>query len=94
MSASRSIVLPNFCGDAGSCDPSIVMVALDDPGLQVICWACPIVEPTKKRTVESARMASRSIHGWTVGMATSGTLELAAQRGDAAFQLIHACPDC
>src|SRR5262245_66672925 len=35
----RSIFPPNFCGGAGSCVPSIVMVALGEPGGPLTC--CP-----------------------------------------------------
>src|SRR5262245_19378099 len=38
--ASRSIVPPNFCGGAVICAPSIVVVALGEPGVPVICCAC------------------------------------------------------
>src|SRR5438045_5258186 len=37
--ASSLITPPNGRGGAGSCFPSIVVVALGDPGSPVICWA-------------------------------------------------------
>src|SRR5437660_4624449 len=33
------ITPPNFGGSGGSCLPSIVVVALGEPGVPVICWA-------------------------------------------------------
>src|SRR5471030_990376 len=33
------ITPPNFVGGGGSCLPSIVIVALGDPGVPLICWA-------------------------------------------------------
>src|SRR5271154_6725208 len=33
------ITPPNFDGGGGSCLPSIVVVALGEPGVPVICWA-------------------------------------------------------
>src|ERR1700688_2879593 len=33
------ITPPNFGGSGGSCLPSIVIVALGEPGVPVICWA-------------------------------------------------------
>src|SRR5450432_3575758 len=33
------ITPPNFVGGGGSCLPSIVMVALGEPGVPLICWA-------------------------------------------------------
>src|SRR5271170_6412157 len=33
------ITPPNFGGGGGSCLPSIVVVALGEPGVPVICWA-------------------------------------------------------
>src|SRR5206468_12753229 len=37
--ASSLIKPPNFGGSGGSCLPSIVIVALGEPGVPVICWA-------------------------------------------------------
>src|ERR1700726_2896855 len=37
--ASSLITPPNFGGSGGSCLPSIVVVALGEPGVPVICWA-------------------------------------------------------
>src|SRR5450631_534190 len=34
-----SITPPNFRGGGGSCLPSIVIVALGEPGVPLICWA-------------------------------------------------------
>src|SRR6266702_3131370 len=34
-----SITPPNFGGGGGSCLPSIVIVALGEPGVPLICWA-------------------------------------------------------
>src|SRR5271167_3259760 len=34
------ITPPNFCGSAGSCSPLMVVVALGEPGVPVISWAC------------------------------------------------------
>jgi len=36
--ASSLITPPNCGGGGGSCFPSMVMVALGDPGVPVICW--------------------------------------------------------
>src|ERR1700730_15254838 len=39
---SRALSLitpPNFSGGAGSCSPLMVVVALGEPGVPVICWA-------------------------------------------------------
>src|SRR6266581_1648870 len=33
------ITPPNLVGGGGSCLPSIVIVALGDPGVPLICWA-------------------------------------------------------
>src|SRR6266404_1591243 len=33
------ITPPNFGGGAGSCSPLMVVVALGEPGVPVICWA-------------------------------------------------------
>jgi hypothetical protein len=41
--ALRSILPPNFCGGGGSWLPSIVVVALGEPGVPVVCWAPVIV---------------------------------------------------
>ena len=38
-SASRLITPPNFAGGGGRYLPSIVSVALGEPGTPVICWA-------------------------------------------------------
>jgi hypothetical protein len=36
----------NVWGGAGNCDPSIVVVALGEPGSPVVCWALPgMAEP-------------------------------------------------
>ena len=37
--ASSLITPPNFGSGAGSCLPSMVVVALGEPGVPVICWA-------------------------------------------------------
>ena len=37
--ALRSILPPNFCGGGGSCSPLIVVVALGEPGVPVVCGA-------------------------------------------------------
>src|SRR5262245_20139278 len=39
--ASCLITPPNFGGGGGSCFPSMVVVALGEPGVPVICWADP-----------------------------------------------------
>ena len=38
-SASSLITPPNFGSGGGSCLPSIVVVALGEPGVPVVCWA-------------------------------------------------------
>ena len=39
-SAAFSLITPpNFGGGGGSCFPSIVVVALGEPGMPVTCWA-------------------------------------------------------
>jgi hypothetical protein len=35
----RSIFPSNFCGGGGICAPAMVVVALGEPGVPVICWA-------------------------------------------------------
>ena len=37
--ASSLITPPNFGSGAGSCLPSIVVVALGEPGTPVVCWS-------------------------------------------------------
>ena len=39
--ASRSILPSNFAGGGGSCFPSMVVVALGDPGVPLTCCAIP-----------------------------------------------------
>ena len=43
LSRIESILPPNFGGGGGSCSPSIVVVALGEPDVPVICWA--VAEP-------------------------------------------------
>src|ERR1700674_955834 len=38
--ALRPILPPNGCGGGGRYFPSIVVVALGEPGTPLICWAC------------------------------------------------------
>src|SRR5216683_400885 len=40
--ASSLITPPNFGGSGGSCLPSMVVVALGEPGAPLICWACAV----------------------------------------------------
>jgi hypothetical protein len=48
-SAAVSLITPpNFGGDGGSCVPSIVVVALGEPGIPVTC--CAEAEPTHDAT--------------------------------------------
>jgi len=46
-SAPSLISPPNFGSGAGSCFPSIVVVAPGDPGVPVICWAPAETEASK-----------------------------------------------
>jgi hypothetical protein len=50
------ITPPNFRGGGGSCLPSIVIVALGEPGVPVICWAF-----AAGKTVALRRMPNDSI---------------------------------
>src|SRR5262249_35833437 len=44
----RSILPPNFCGGAGIWSPWIVVVALGEPGVPVICCGTPEVAPMRQ----------------------------------------------
>src|SRR5258708_25830222 len=44
------ITPPNFGGTGGSCLPSIVIVALGEPGVPLICWAVAPGERAEPRT--------------------------------------------
>src|SRR6266700_5990420 len=43
------MIPPNFRGGGGSCLPSIVIVALGEPGVPLICWAIASEERTAPR---------------------------------------------
>src|SRR6202007_2928850 len=50
------ITPPNFGGSGGSCLPSIVVVALGEPGVPVICWAnAPDARDTHRRILDDDR---------------------------------------
>ena len=56
--ASYLITPPNFGSGGGSCFPSIVVVALGEPGVPVICWAStgePASVPTNADDSASAQ---------------------------------------
>src|SRR5215470_12054533 len=54
--ASSLITPPNFGGSGGSCLPSIVVVALGEPAVPMICWAsAPDARDTYKRTLDDDR---------------------------------------
>src|ERR1700724_1576576 len=44
---------PNFTGGGGSCFPSIVIVALGEPGVPLICWAFAPGEMAVPRTMHN-----------------------------------------
>src|SRR5208282_65127 len=47
--ASSLMTPPNFGGGAGSCFPSIVVVALGEPKSPVTCWALELVDASTSR---------------------------------------------
>jgi hypothetical protein len=50
------ITPPNLGGSGGSCLPSIVVVALGEPGVPVICWAnAPVASDKHRRIVDDER---------------------------------------
>ena len=51
--ASRLIVPPNGAGGGGRYFPSMVVVALGEPGVPVVCWA-PAGTQARTRNVEQA----------------------------------------
>src|ERR1700747_994640 len=54
--ASSLITPPNFGGSGGSCLPSIVVVALGEPGVPVICWAsAPVASDKQRRILDDER---------------------------------------
>src|SRR6188474_501464 len=67
--AEVSITPANFCGSGGSCRPSMVVVALGEPGVPAVCGreddedracafaggACPPDEDSQPGSVPSAR---------------------------------------
>src|SRR6476646_9439602 len=57
--ASILIVPPNGPGGGGRYLPSIVVVALGEPGVPVICWAK--VEPTVRASTEAGRTSARMV---------------------------------
>jgi hypothetical protein len=65
--AFKLIVPPKGAGGFGRYFPSIVVVALGEPGVPVICWAK--VEPTVRARTEadniSVRNGGRAVHGQT-----------------------------
>jgi hypothetical protein len=58
-SFASSLIMPsNFGGGGGSCLPSIVVVALGDPGSPVICWAFTLNVASGSRMSEAGRLRS------------------------------------
>src|SRR4051795_8588518 len=61
--AFRSIIPPVGSGDGGSCLPSIIMVALGDPGTALICCAYTMVcgsgTPVTQDTSSAAQPSNR-----------------------------------
>ena len=56
-SAAVSLITPpNFGSGGGSCFPSMVVVALGEPGVPVICWACAKGATAIKATARMARL--------------------------------------
>src|SRR5262249_44284336 len=54
--ASSLITPPNFGGSGGSCLPSIVVVALGEPGVPVICCAnAPDARDTHRRILDNRK---------------------------------------
>src|ERR1700687_4341186 len=56
--ALSSITPPNSGGGGGSCVPSIVVVALGEPGAPLICWAVAGIALTRARAVDVSRTRS------------------------------------
>src|ERR1700693_6173437 len=56
--AVSSITPPNSGGGGGSCFPSIVVVALGEPGTPVVSWAIAGTAPTRARAVDVSSMRS------------------------------------
>src|SRR5438132_10191370 len=59
-SVAFSLITPaNIGGGGGSCFPSIVVVALGEPGTPLICWACAVTaandNPTQKESSPRTR---------------------------------------
>src|SRR6476659_918598 len=59
--ASRPISPPNFDGGGGRYLPSIVVVALGEPGVPVICWARAVVAIAKSEHAVSRPADDRSL---------------------------------
>ena len=57
--ASRLIVPPNGAGGGGRYLPSIVVVALGEPGVPVVCWAK--VEPAVRARTEADNTNARMV---------------------------------
>jgi hypothetical protein len=57
--ASILIVPPNGAGGGGRYLPSIVVVALGEPGVPVVCWAK--VEPTVRARMEADNINARMV---------------------------------
>src|SRR5882757_9058020 len=62
------ITPPNLGGVGGSCLPSIVVVALGDPGTSLICWAvAPGAKAEPRTTLNDSSIEVLTIfllHGW------------------------------
>src|SRR5262245_36585415 len=56
----RSILPPNLKGGCGSCLPSIVVVALGEPGTPVICCATATSGTTGAAAIRPNRMAENA----------------------------------
>src|SRR5512140_918851 len=57
--ASSLMTPPNLGGGGGSCLPSMVTVALGEPGVPVTCWASEAPIPTRQLVVRASDNAVR-----------------------------------
>ena len=62
--AVSPIVPPNLPGGAGSSLPSIVVVALGEPGVPVIVWACAAGTTLAISVTKAARAVSPYLISW------------------------------
>src|SRR5215472_13737067 len=70
--ALRSILPPNLNGGCGSCLPSMVVVALAEPGTPVICCAVEGVAPSNSTAVAASSRASGNTEASTTVLNSIG----------------------